>query len=278
MNEGEQNNINRISVKIPPFWPIDPELWFSQIENQFALAGISADETKFNYVAGHLDAKYAAEVRDILTNPPVTEKYLKLKTELILRLSSSQDQKTRQLLEHEEMGDRKPTQFLRHLRSLAGTVVPDTVLKPLWLTRLPTSTQAILATQANSDLDALAVLADAVLAANQQARPQVAETTVSTSTLETMMERLTILMTSKIGEVANTLRKEMAEIREDQHQHQFCRSRSRSSSHPRSRSHSSSQHHDGVCWYHQRFGDKATRCTKPCQYVLAASGNEMGSR
>jgi hypothetical protein len=277
MTEGENNNLNRIAVRIPPFWPTDPELWFSQIENQFALAGITSDETKFNYVAGHLDAKYAAEVRDILTKPPATEKYLKLKTELILRLSTSQDQKTRQLLEHEEMGDRKPTQFLRHLRALAGTVVPDTVLKPLWLTRLPSSTQAILATQPNSDLDTLAVLADAVQAASPRA--QVAETGVSTSTLETMMERLTILMTSKIGEVANTLRKEMAEIKEDLHECSSRCSRSRSSSRPRShsRSRSSSRHQGNVCWYHRRFGNHATKCTKPCQFTNAELGNDMGS-
>lgn len=266
------NSVDKIAVKIPPFWPSDPELWFAQIENQFILAGITSDETKFNYISGHLDAKYAMEVRDILTKPPATEKYLKLKTELIHRLSASQDQKTRQLLEHEEIGDRKPTQFLRHLRALAGTVVPDSVLKPLWLTRLPASTQAILATQQNSDLDALAVLADAVLAANP--RPQVAETAVSTSTLEAMMEKLTILVTSKIGEVANTLRQEMAEIKVTQ-RHHSCRDRSRSRSQPRTRS--SSRHQDGVCWYHSRFGDQASKCTKPCNYK-SESGNELGSR
>ncbi|XP_022198462.2 uncharacterized protein LOC111055518 [Nilaparvata lugens] len=270
-------SVNRVAVRIPPFWPADPELWFAQIENQFTLANITSDDTKFSYVAGNLDSKYAAEVRDILTRPPTTMKYEKLKTELIQRLSASQDQKTRQLLEHEEVGDRKPTQFLRHLRALAGTVVPDSVLKPLWLSRLPASTQAILATQQNSDFDALAVLADAVLEANP--RPSISETAVATNSVEQMMERLTLLMTAKMGEIANTLRQEIVAVAEVQHENRSRRSNFQSSPHSRSRSASRSGNgdRDGICWYHRRFGDQADRCTSPCQYQPKRQGNDHGS-
>ena len=117
------------------------------------------------------------EVRDILTNPPSREKYTKLKTELIRRLSASQDQKTRQLLEHEEIGDRKPSQFLRHLRNLAGNVFSDDALRPLWLGWLPGSMQAILATQKEATLDKMADLADAI--SDAVPRVQVSEATAS---------------------------------------------------------------------------------------------------
>ena len=102
-------------------------MWFAQVETQFALSNVKVDATKFNYVTGNLDAKYAAEVRDILTLPENDpgKTYANLKTQLIGRLSASQDQKTRRLLEHEEIGDRTPSQFLRHLRGLAGSVFPD---------------------------------------------------------------------------------------------------------------------------------------------------------
>ena len=52
-------SIDRVSVKIPPFWRKDPEMWFAQVETQFVLAGRTSDETKFNHVAGNLDANYA---------------------------------------------------------------------------------------------------------------------------------------------------------------------------------------------------------------------------
>ena len=82
-------SVDRVGIRIPPFWASDPEMWFAQIENQFALAKVTSDETKFHYVAGNMGSKYAAEVRDILTNLPATNKYTCLKTELIRRLSSS---------------------------------------------------------------------------------------------------------------------------------------------------------------------------------------------
>jgi hypothetical protein len=50
---------------------------------------------------------------------------------------------------HEETGDRRPTQFLRHLRTLADPSVPADFLRTLWTNRLPPIIQAIIATQAH---------------------------------------------------------------------------------------------------------------------------------
>lgn len=63
------------------------------VESQFAIAGISSDDTKNNYVISSSDPKYWPEVRDILVNLLAEEKYEKLKSELIWRLCASQDQK-----------------------------------------------------------------------------------------------------------------------------------------------------------------------------------------
>ncbi|XP_063241138.1 uncharacterized protein LOC134541555 [Bacillus rossius redtenbacheri] len=258
--------VDRVAVRIPPFWSADPEMWFAQVENQFAIAGITADSTKFHYVAGNLDSRYATEVRDILTQPPATGKYERLRTELVKRLSASQARKTKQLLETEEMGDRRPSQFLRHLRGLAGTAIPDDLLRSLWLGRLPSPTQAILAMQTNASLDALADLADAIADTNPQ--PQAA----AVSSMEAMVDKMVALMSAKIGEMAAILRQEIAAVATSSAQR---RSRSDSSPPAGYRSCSRSKGPPGACWYHRRFGDAAHRCTTPCTYQ---TGNDKGTR
>ncbi|XP_046608767.1 uncharacterized protein LOC124299552 [Neodiprion virginianus] len=194
---GVRAALDRVAVRIPPFWPADPEMWFTQVESQFALAGVVGDETKFSYVAGNIDTKYAAEVWDILTRPPASGKYEKLKTELIRRLSASQEQKTRRLLEHEEMGDRKPSQFLRHRQALAGVVVPESLVRSLWLGRLPSSMQAILATQTTANLDTVAELGNAI--ADATPRHQVAEYAGSAGSLEALVEQVTASLANAVA-------------------------------------------------------------------------------
>ncbi|XP_018340149.1 PREDICTED: uncharacterized protein LOC108747265 [Trachymyrmex septentrionalis] len=179
--------------------------------------------------------------------------------------------KRRQLLEQEEMGDRKPSQFLRHLRGLAGTAVPDELLKTIWLERIPASIRVILVTQTEAGLDKMAELADAVSDALPE-RHQVAA--VSTDSFETMLERLIIHITAKMEEeLANGLRQEIAAI-EDRVSARGSRSRERRSP-SRQRARSRGRGKDGVCWYHWRFGADATRCEPPCNF---RSGNDQGGR
>ncbi|CAB0033516.1 unnamed protein product [Trichogramma brassicae] len=156
--------IHRVAVKLPAFWPDRPSLWFAQADSQFILSDIRVESTKFHYVVSQLDARVALEVEDIITNPPDENPYTFLRLKLIERLSASEEQRVRQLISEEELGDRKPSQFLRHLRSLAGaTIVQDNLMRQLWLHRLPSSVRAILATQTDAALDKLAELADKII-------------------------------------------------------------------------------------------------------------------
>jgi hypothetical protein len=152
--------IARVAVRLPSFWAERPASWFAQAEAQFHLAGISIELTKFYHEVSQLEERYVAEV-DIINFPPQHDPYTTLKTKLIKRLCSSRDQLTRQLFTL-EMGDRKPSQFLRHLRSLAPDI-PDNYLRILWTSRLPTNVQVILAGMPEIGLDTATLCAHRII-------------------------------------------------------------------------------------------------------------------
>jgi hypothetical protein len=120
-------------VRLPPYWAERPAVWFAQAKVQFTLAGISSEKTKFYYVISQLDQRYATEVEDIIC-PPERAPYTKLKTELVRRLSPSKEHRIRVLLTLEDMGDRKPSQFLRQSRPRhARQVTPQHLVQPTTL-------------------------------------------------------------------------------------------------------------------------------------------------
>jgi hypothetical protein len=153
--------IYRVAVRLPPCLPERPALWFAEAEDQFELAGITSERTKYSHVISQLDHRYAAKVEDIITSPPERDQYTTLNAELVRRLSVSRDQRVSQFLMYEEMGDSKPSQFLRHLKSLAPDV-PDDFLRSIWSNRLPPHIQATLAGQSEVGLDAASHLADRI--------------------------------------------------------------------------------------------------------------------
>ncbi|XP_047997264.1 uncharacterized protein LOC125234886 [Leguminivora glycinivorella] len=155
-----------VTVKLPPFWADRPAVWFAQAEAQFHLAGIKTDITKFSHVISIIDQRLIGEIEDVIMNPPEEDKYKILKEELIRRLSVSEQQRVERLLSSEELGTRKPSAFLRHLQSLAGTAKDDTILRQLWMRRLPGQVQAILTAQSDISLEKLAELADKIMEVN----------------------------------------------------------------------------------------------------------------
>lgn len=242
-----------VHLKIPPFWPEKPSIWFAQVEGQFAIAHITDDTAKFYHIVATLDRQYAAEVEDILTGPP---DYDKLKGELIKRLSVSRENKVKQLLMHEELGARKPSQFLRHLQHLAGPEMPEDVLRTIWTSRLPSSMQPIVASQPSLSFDALADLADRI---QDIAAPphHVAATSSQASPIDELVRQvaeLTRQVSALTVQVNNRSRPRDRERRPGQ--------RHRSSS---SRSQSSYRRYP-ICWYHQKHGANAKRCIKPCDF------------
>lgn len=260
--DDEPLHLSRVGVKVPPFYQAKPKLWFASLESQFALSGITTDATKYHFAIANLEPQYVEIVEDIVEGPASPTKYETLKTELVKRLSASRQKQVQQLLHHEELGDRKPSQFLRRLRGLAGSEVPDDLLRTLWASRLPSTVQPIIASQANMKLDEVAELADQILDAvspnlqvagvkadHNSASSEIAALTRQVEALAEKLDRMSRSNT-RIGQTRNR--------------------RNRSSS---ERSHSNYRRFP-ICWYHHKFGDKANKCVKPCDFT----GNATSSR
>ncbi|XP_047543199.1 uncharacterized protein LOC125075530 [Vanessa atalanta] len=260
-----KEEVLRIGVRVPPFWPEEPALWFAQVESQFVLSRITSDETKFYYLVAQLDHQHAIEVKDVITNPPKTDKYEKLKQELIKRLSASQEKRVKQLLMHEELGDRKPSQFLRYLASLAGPSVPSEFLLTIRSSRLPQNIQTVIASQMDLDKDKLAELADKVHEIAPSS-PQVASTSSAPASSQSEMAQQIAELTRQVALLSSRL--ERSERPHSKSRNKRYRSRSRSKSRQPPANHPSSL-------YHFTVGAKAAKCKQPCTFQ---SENSKGSR
>jgi hypothetical protein len=112
-----------------------------------------ADEAKFDAVVQKLDRAASMEVEHIIISSPAKGKYEVLKFVLINRFSDSPDRRLHKALHELELGDRKVTQLVREMRSLAGGRTSDDVLRVHVLGLLPLSIQRVLKIVKNASLD-----------------------------------------------------------------------------------------------------------------------------
>ncbi|UYV66171.1 hypothetical protein LAZ67_4000575 [Cordylochernes scorpioides] len=130
------SQVSRLAFRAPPFWPNDVELWISQLEAAFGLAGISRDETKFQATVTSLDQPTLTYVADIVTAPPPSGSGWAPNGRSEAINSPSRDATS---------GRKK---FL------------DAVLKLLWTRRLPQDIRTALAASSETSLSKLAEMAD----------------------------------------------------------------------------------------------------------------------
>ncbi|KYN36502.1 hypothetical protein ALC56_09144, partial [Trachymyrmex septentrionalis] len=93
---------------------------------------IASDQTTLNTIIRHLDENTMITVTDILENPPEMDKYNKLKETLIARFTDSQEKQMQMFLLDIELGDKKSSQLLREIRTLAGQDTTESFLHTLW--------------------------------------------------------------------------------------------------------------------------------------------------
>ena len=250
-----------VTLKLPPFWPADPELWIIQVEAQFRTRNITQDGTKFDYIVGSLSPDTAGEIRDILLHPPETNKYEAIKTALLKKNELSDQKRLQELLSKEELGDRRPTQVLRRMRQLVGEAVLDPkILRALFIQKLPSSVQQIVVTAGEEvELEAMAEMAEKII---EVTTPQISKVSVPDQS-------------SASGSEVALLREEVQQLKrmlsglslQQQGSRQRSSSRGRS---PYRKPRDVKKY--PLCWYHHKFGDKSTKCDSPCSWSSKNGG------
>lgn len=252
-----KSEISRVTVKVPPFWASQPQIWFAQIESQFDICGIVTDVTKFNTIVGNIESNVLTQVTDAVLSPPEKDKYANLKKAIIERYSDSEQSRMRKLLSDVDLGDKKPSQLYNELRQLGGEKINADFLKNIWLQRLPPSVQAILVSITGQESSVLTTVADSVMETGGYNRVQKISVTAGTSSSKTSNQPSTI--EAKIDELTQ---------RFDKLERSRSQSRSRGRSSSSFRRNSKPKENSTFCWYHRKFGEDATKCNKSdCSFV-----------
>ena len=273
--DSQSQAVSGVQLKLPPYWPNDPELWFTQVEAQFITRGIVAEKTKYAYIVSSLQSEYAQEVRDILLAPQKSEPYTHLKSELIKRTSASEQKRLHQLLTAEELGDRKPTQLLRRMEQLLrGAKLESSILTQLFLQRLPHNVQSILASSRDAmTVNQLAELADRIIEVqvsptlgisnitNPDMSPSPQTSASGQADVKALAEQVQQL-TLQVQSLTKEFHQERGRSRSPRRRSNRRRSRSRDGD----KQAASTSHAGAECWYHWRYGEQAQKCTPPCSY------------
>ena len=294
----------RSHVAPPRFFEEDPVIWLVQLDLFFSQAAVDDELSRFRIAATLLPGHLLRDFTDILRNPPQDRPYTILSDAIRQRFGKSVEQRLRCLLSGQQLGDRRPSQFLRHLLDLAEAEgsQDSPLIRQIFLNALPPRTQPFLqCLPPGTDLATIASTADRLLELPQQS--DVAAPTsgllaaVSTSApaaaspaapagpfhLQDLMSQLltgiTALTTSVATLVDETRRRERSASRAPgRARHRPPRDLSAAARSPSPATNTSTSAGASYCWYHHKFGTNARSCQSPCSWSTTAtqtSGNQQ---
>jgi hypothetical protein len=163
-NTGEQQQgamVAVTSVKLPPFWPHLPALWFSQAECQFLVRGVGDSFQKYCHVVAMLPHESLRLVADLVESPPPAEQYETLKNRLRASHQLTRYQRAKWLFAMPELGSRRPSDLMAAMLEVCPRGKEKTDLFAcLFLQRLPRELRILLARADHKDPKALADHAD----------------------------------------------------------------------------------------------------------------------
>ena len=164
-------NISHMSIKPPPFYKRNPDMWFTQMESQFILSGIKNENTKYHHIISTLPEDIAS---DLLLSSNENKSYEDLKQQVLSNLKANKHQLIEEALQTVEMGSRRPTQVMCDIKrkfSEVGLTVDDSIVKSRLISALPSSIRAALVGHDQMPLEDFAKVADSMVAVMTSTTP-----------------------------------------------------------------------------------------------------------
>ncbi|KAH7982589.1 hypothetical protein HPB52_006033 [Rhipicephalus sanguineus] len=62
-------DVSAVQLRLPSFWPQDPQVWLHQVKAQFFLYRNASETTRYYHVASVLPPDVASELSDVLIQP-----------------------------------------------------------------------------------------------------------------------------------------------------------------------------------------------------------------
>ena len=233
-------HVNTVGVKLPDFWVADPDMWFFQAEAAFRNARITQSRTKFDHVVMRLPEHVSISLRSLLLamDENAMDPYEQLREKLITKYGKTRWQRAFALLDHPDLGDRRPSTLMAEMLALLpGGARPDILFLSMFLRRLPPSMREHLAA---SDVE----------------------------TAEEMADLADKLWDARNSQSVSAVEAEIAAVRPFSPGRQG-RSPDRRQQRPKGRQatpHESRRTDGSWCRNHRRLGDKTRNCIPPCSY------------
>ncbi|KAF0732545.1 Uncharacterized protein FWK35_00022587 [Aphis craccivora] len=146
------------TVRLPGFWRRSPQRWFTHVETLFHSHRVRSDLSHINHVLTSLDEDGICADENLLG---VDVKYSAVKSRLIAAYDVPQATRFRSIIQHGGMGDRRPSQMLRNIRSALPSGIDESKIKEIWLQKLPPTILTVISGLGGS-LESLAERADRV--------------------------------------------------------------------------------------------------------------------
>jgi len=181
--------VAHVAVKLPDFWVKDPKMWFSQAEAQFRRARITAETTMYDYILMKLPEDVVMSVRALVSAieaDPVKQEqsYTLMKEALLGSYGKTKWQMAYALLDHPDLGDRRPSAMMAEMLALRfETSAPDSLFLALFLRRLPAAIRDHLAAANHETAAGMATHADVLWDARNSASVSAVSETLSAVSL-----------------------------------------------------------------------------------------------